>query len=290
MHRRIDPTRPPSKPDGSPDDNDRVEIGPTALAFAEWAAAGLTPPDLAAMRRYRLDRLTAEIAARDLGGLLLFDPLEHPLRHRRDQHAGLERCTTRSAPACVAPDGHMVLWDYTDAPFLAAHNPLVAEVRSGASIFYFATGDATEAAAAAFAAEVADAVRARAGANRRLAVDKIMLAGFARARAARPRASTDGEAVDRARPRHQGRRGDPRHALRAPRLRGRHGGDARRRPRPGLSEDDVWAMLHAENIRRGGEWIETRLLASGPRTNPWFQECGPRVIAGRRDPSPSTPT
>jgi Xaa-Pro aminopeptidase len=28
----------------------------------------------------------------------------------------------------------------------------------------------------------------------------------------------------------------------------------------------------------GGEWIETRLLASGPRTNPWFQECSERVI------------
>jgi hypothetical protein len=48
--------------------------------------------------------------------------------------------------------------------------------------------------------------------------------------------------------------------------------------RPGLTEDDIWAVLHAENIRRGGEWIETRLLASGPRTNPWFQECGPRTI------------
>ena len=45
-----------------------------------------------------------------------------------------------------------------------------------------------------------------------------------------------------------------------------------------MSEDDIWAILHAENIRRGGEWIETRLLASGPRTNPWFQECGPRLV------------
>lgn len=45
-----------------------------------------------------------------------------------------------------------------------------------------------------------------------------------------------------------------------------------------MSEDDIWAVLHAENIRRGGEWIETRLLASGPRTNPWFQECGPRLV------------
>ena len=43
-------------------------------------------------------------------------------------------------------------------------------------------------------------------------------------------------------------------------------------------ENDIWAVLHAENIRRGGEWIETRLLTSGPRTNPWFQECGPRVV------------
>ena len=37
-------------------------------------------------------------------------------------------------------------------------------------------------------------------------------------------------------------------------------------------------MLHAGNIRRGGEWIETQILASGPRTNPWFQEASSRVI------------
>lgn len=44
-----------------------------------------------------------------------------------------------------------------------------------------------------------------------------------------------------------------------------------------MSDDDIWAVLHAENIRRGGEWIETRLLAC-PRTNPCFQECGPRIV------------
>ena len=39
--RKIDPTRGAVLGDGSPNDNDRVEIGPTQLAFAEWAAAGL---------------------------------------------------------------------------------------------------------------------------------------------------------------------------------------------------------------------------------------------------------
>ena len=47
---------------------------------------------------------------------------------------------------------------------------------------------------------------------------------------------------------------------------------------PGLTEDDIWAELHKANIQRGGEWIETRLLTTGPRTNPWFQEAGPRVL------------
>ena len=41
--RKIDPTRGQTLADGSPNDNDRVEIGPTQLAFAEWQAAGPDP-------------------------------------------------------------------------------------------------------------------------------------------------------------------------------------------------------------------------------------------------------
>ena len=47
---------------------------------------------------------------------------------------------------------------------------------------------------------------------------------------------------------------------------------------PGISENALWAKLHETNIRLGGEWIETRLLSSGPRSNPWFRECSMRVI------------
>jgi Xaa-Pro aminopeptidase len=48
--------------------------------------------------------------------------------------------------------------------------------------------------------------------------------------------------------------------------------------RPGMTERDVWAILHAGNIRRAGEWIETQIIASGPRTNPWMQEASSRVV------------
>jgi len=52
----------------------------------------------------------------------------------------------------------------------------------------------------------------------------------------------------------------------------------RRELRPGMTEQELWAHLHFENIRHGGEWIETRLLASGDRTNPWMHECSSRVL------------
>lgn len=73
--RKIDPTRGATLGDNTPNDQDRVEIGPTQLAFGEWAAAGLQLPDLQAMRRYRWERLTRFINDRDYAGLLVFDPM-----------------------------------------------------------------------------------------------------------------------------------------------------------------------------------------------------------------------
>ena len=74
-YRKIDPTRGATLDDGSPNDNDRVEIGPTQLAFREWEDAGLRPPNLERMRAYRWKRLTQHIVDRGYAGLLMFDPL-----------------------------------------------------------------------------------------------------------------------------------------------------------------------------------------------------------------------
>ena len=45
-----------------------------------------------------------------------------------------------------------------------------------------------------------------------------------------------------------------------------------------MTEEELWAYLHKVNIENGGEWFDTRLLSSGPRTNPWLQECSNRII------------
>jgi Xaa-Pro aminopeptidase len=278
--RKIDPTRADRLADGSPNDNDRVEIGPTQLAFGEWAAAGLVPPDLGRMRDYRWQRLVQGLVARDIGAVLMFDPLN--IRYATDSTNMQLWNSHNPFRACmVCADGHMVVWEYKNSPFLVTFNPLVKELRSGASFFYNVCGDRTAQDAGAFAAQVTEVMAAHAGANRRLAVDKIMVHGL-RALERAGFEVLEGEVVtERAR------------AIKGPdeilAMRCAHHAceaaiaemEAFTRenvPGGGISEDDIWAELHKGNIRRGGEWIETRLLASGPRTNPWFQECGPRLV------------
>jgi len=48
--------------------------------------------------------------------------------------------------------------------------------------------------------------------------------------------------------------------------------------RPGQTEAELWSVLHQAIIAQNGDYIETRLLNAGPRTNPWFQETSDRVI------------
>lgn len=278
--RKIDPTKGALLPDGSPNDNDRVEIGPTRLALREWEAAGLTLPDLAQMRNYRWQRLVQGVVARDCGGLLMFDPLN--IRYATDS-TNMQLWNTHNAfRAClVCADGYMVVWDYKQAMFLSRFNPLVREQRSGADLFYFDRGDRIDVAADSFSRELHALIAEHGGGNMRLAVDKIMLHGLRALEAQGFTVLPGEELTEKAR------------AIKGPdeilAMRCAHHAcdsavalmeQAARAGVPGgeMSEDDIWAVLHAENIRRGGEWIETRLLASGPRTNPWFQECGPRIV------------
>jgi len=47
---------------------------------------------------------------------------------------------------------------------------------------------------------------------------------------------------------------------------------------PGMTEDELWSILHKTNIEHGGEWIECRILSSGERTNPWMRESCNKII------------
>jgi len=250
-------------------------IGYGELAEGEWARLGLDAPDLQAVRQHRLARIRAELVARDLAGVLVYDPLN--VRYATDSTNMQLWCTHNAVRyAFVATEGPVVLWDFHNSEHLSAHLPLVDEVRHGTPWFYYEAGQHGPARARLWAAEVADLVAQHGGGNRRLAIDRINPDGV-RALEGHGITITSGEEVmEHAR---TVKSPDELKAMRRTIAACEASiGAMQAALRPGMTEIDLWSVLHAENIRRGGEWIETRLLTSGPRTNPWFQECSARVI------------
>ena len=60
---------------------------------------------------------------------------------------------------------------------------------------------------------------------------------------------------------------------------GQHGAAMLKRAlRPGVTELQLWGLLNYTNIANNGDWHEGRMLASGPRINPWLQEASDRRI------------
>jgi Xaa-Pro aminopeptidase len=250
-------------------------IGYGALAEGEWARLGLEPPDMPAARRYRLTRIRAELEKRDLAGIVVYDPLN--VRYATDSTDMQLWCTHNAVRyAFVATDGPVILWDFHNCEHLSRHLELIDEIRHGKAWFYYEAGQHARERARRWAAEIADLVARHGGGNRRLAVDKINPHGVEALAEHGISVFSGEEVMEHAR---TVKCADELKAMRCAIAACESAmGVMEAALAPGMTENDLWAILHAENIRRGGEWIETRLLASGPRTNPWFQECSARVI------------
>ncbi|TWH01143.1 Xaa-Pro aminopeptidase [Mesorhizobium sp. J18] len=250
-------------------------IGYGDLAEGEWRQAGLADPDLPAMRKLRLERIRHELTRRDYAGILLYDPLN--IRYAAD-HTNMQVWTAHNASRYlfVATEGPSVLFEFQNCFHLSDHTGMVDEVRPAKSMIYMFAGDDSVGAARDWAAEIADLATAHGGGNRRLAVDHLDPEPAA-ALSACGISIHNGEAVME-----RVRMIKTEHELRCMR-RAIHSceravAEMEAALTPGISENELWAVLHRGNLVRGGEWAETRLLASGPRTNPWFQECSARII------------
>lgn len=253
----------------------RHVLGYGDLAETEWAALGLEAPDLDAMRAYRLARIRQQLERYDLSAAILCDPLN--VRYATDA-TNMQVWSTHNAVryTFVALDGPVVAFDFHHCEHLSGHNLLVDEVRHGIPWFYFEAGPRSAELALKWADELADLVKTYGGGNHRIALDKARREGVTALKAHGLEFHDGEEVMELAR---SIKSPDEIKAMR----RSIASCEAAMREMedalvPGMTEWDLWALLHAGNIRRGGEWIETQLLASGPRTNPWFQEASSRVI------------
>ncbi len=230
--------------------------------------------DLDSLRRYRLARVREQLRARDYAGCVLCDPVN--IRYATDS-SNMQLWTAHNAVryVFVATEGPVVLFDFHNCAHLS-EGLLVDEVRPATGVYYFGAAQRLEELAARWAHELAELVTAHGGGNRRLALDGGHPLGL------RALADEGVEIMDAQAVMEHAREIKSAEELACMRVAIAVCQEGMRRmheqAEPGMTENQVWAILHRTNIERGGEWIETRLLTSGPRTNPWFQECGHRLI------------
>jgi Xaa-Pro aminopeptidase len=220
-------------------------------------------------RRYRMRRLRTTLTQHDCGAILLYDPVN--IRYAFDSVNMLVWTLHNPARyALLLTDGPGIIFEFPKCEHLNEGLPCVDEVRPAISWTHFADGDYTQERAGLWAAEIA-AILTEHGAGYRLAVDRLDESG---ATALKNLGYTllDGQAIaEKARC----IKGADELTLMRWSVRVCEAGLARmyEKSEPGRTERDIWAELHFENARSGGEWLETKLLTAGPRTNPWFQEC-----------------
>ena len=233
------------------------------------------PTDLDAVRRYRLARVQSEMKRQDVAGLLLLDPIN--TRYVTDCTNMQIWCMHFETRCVFLPaEGPVTLLDYADMPFLAEGLPTVDHYDVMKAHYFFAAGNRMEEWASAFAAQIGDLMTRYCPGEKRLSIDRLSHSGGS-ALQERGFEILDGQRVaEAARSIKSPEEMVLMKAAIAVADKGMHA--MRKALQPGITENGLWAKLHEVNIAEGGEWIETRLLASGPRTNPWFHESSMRVI------------
>ena len=250
-------------------------LGPGPELEAQWLGAGLELPDRAEIRRHRIARVREQLRAADCDAALLYDPLN--VRYATDT-TNMSLWTMHNAVryAFVAADGPVVMFEFSDGEFLDTHSETVDEIRASTSFLYFYAGGRAQEVARRWAAEIVELLSQHGRGGMRLAVDRLDVIGMGALQDQGARLVDADSLMERAR---TVKSPDEIRAMRC----AVHACEAaitemRSIFEPGVTEMALWAALQAGNLSRYGEWVETRLLSSGPRTNPWYQEVSSRGV------------
>jgi len=253
----------------------RYKIGYGDAVEADWRARGLEAPDLPAMQRYRVARVREALKEADIAGAVLFDPLN--VRYLTDS-TNMQVWIMHNAAryAFIATDGPVILFEYHNCHHLSAHSVVIDEIRPTVGTYFFTNGYRLPEVYKKWSAELADLIAEYGGGNRRIAMDHGA-PGAIHALEAHNLTVVDAQpAIETAR---SIKSPDEIKAMRRAMAACLDAlDDAHAALTPGMTELELWGAFWDASVSRGSEWIETCLLAAGPRTNPWFQECSGYAI------------
>jgi len=230
--------------------------------------------DIKRMRAYRLGRLQSELKRLDLGGIILYDPMN--IRYATGSSNMQVWFTHNPIRYCWVPvEGVPILFDYAKSMHLYDHLETIREVRPAIGYIYMTASERLEERVGVWANDI-DEVMQSDGAGKRIAADRLDFEGANALQAMGYDIQSGTRVTELARV----IKSDDEIAAMCVSISACEAGMAKMREelRPGVTEVELWAHLHQVNIALGGEWIETRLLASGGRTTPWFREASSRII------------
>lgn len=246
--------------------------------MTDLADAHLDPTavDLDSLRNYRQARVRSEMMARGIDALILSDAVN--IRYATGTR-NMQVFTSRNAPSryCFLPaEGDVIMFEFTGAEHLSQGYSTVQEVRPAMTASFVAAGADIAKVEQRWAAEMAALIHQRCGPKARIGLER-MNAGAALAMASHDVELVDAqESVERAR---AIKSSDEIACIKAS-LRATEAAMAAMRAsiEPGLTENQLWSTFHQHVIAAGADYIETRLMTAGTKTNPWFQETGNHVI------------
>jgi len=254
-----------------------AESGISELSVRQHGAMEYSdaPVNLDVVRCYRYGRIQAELQRRDLAGIVLFDQLN--TRYATDATNMQIWCSHNETRYVWVPAvGDATVFDYSEDGIHAAGLPNIAETRPAQAFFYYAAGPNIGRTAKKWAAEIRELVRESSGENRRVAMDRVSPLGTQALEDVGLEIFDGFEVMELAR-----RIKSPEEIVlmqAAIDVCEDAIGLMRDSLAPGITENALFSKLAGRNFELGGEWMECRLLASGPRTNPWMHESSMRVV------------
>ena len=226
------------------------------------------------LRSYRLDRVKKELEKNNLEACILFDPVN--VRYALDTlNMSVYNMHNLTRYCFVPVNGPVILYEYFNCEKLSEGLNLIDEIRPAITWDYFSNGDQSEAQLQKWVYEVKDLSNSYFK-SKKIAIDvlngpavtaldkegiKVVDAKLILEQARVIKSSEEIKCM--------------RSAIDVAEM-----GIVKMREqlKPGMTENELWSILHQTNIENYGEWIECRILSSGERTNPWMQECSNKII------------
>ena len=230
--------------------------------------------DFDKLRSYRLDRVRNELKKNNIEACILFDPVN--VRYALDTvNMSVYNMHNLTRYCFIPVDGPTILYEYFNCEILSKGLDLIDEIRPAITWDYFSNGDQSELQLKKWVNEVNDLSNTYFK-SKKIAIDVINGPAVNELNKKGIKVLEAKKILEQAR---VIKSSEEIKCMRAA-LDVADIGIIKMRDylKSGITEDELWSILHKTNIENGGEWIECRILSSGSRTNPWMQESTNKII------------